>query len=210
MKRVSLLLIVIAITTSVFSGITSAATPNTNDITDHFSYILKRNAIIVSYAVEDDKKLGTYPKGIGAFIAEKQQSNMGEWYYGNKLYGGTDGFIFNGKSVKNVELANVHYGYIGRAAGFTKSQLITNERSNQISPLPENWAFNYFSIAGLKGVYWITYGASLYDNKNLQYSKPSFSMIEGLDPSKNLLSNEEKQQIKDEMFNISQKINKNK
>ncbi|PFT30397.1 polymorphic toxin type 44 domain-containing protein [Bacillus cereus] len=210
MKKASLLLIAIAMATTIFSSSALAATPDTNDITDHFSFILKRNAIIVNYAVEEDKRLGTYPKGVGAFIAEKQQSDYGEWYYGNKLYGGKDGFIFNGQNVKNVELANIHYGYIGRAAGFAKNQLINNERASQISPSPENWAFNYFSVLGLKGIYWITYGANLYDNKNLQHFNPSFSMIEDLNPSKDLLSNDEKQQIKDEMFNISQKINANK
>lgn len=210
MKKASLLLIAIAMATTIFSSSALAATPDTNDITDHFSFILKRNAIIVNYAVEEDKRLGTYPKGVGAFIAEKQQSDYGEWYYGNKLYGGKDGFIFNGQNVKNVELANIHYGYMGRAAGFAKSQLLTNERSNQISPLPENWAFNYFSFAGLKGIMWITYGANLYDNKNLQYSNANFSIIEKLDSSENLLSEKEKQQIKDKMLIISQKINKNK
>ncbi|KIQ77404.1 MULTISPECIES: polymorphic toxin type 44 domain-containing protein [unclassified Bacillus (in: firmicutes)] len=210
MKKASLLLIAIAMATTIFSSSALAATPDTNDITDHFSFILKRNAIIVNYAVEEDKRLGTYPKGVGAFIAEKQQSDYGEWYYGNKLFGGKDGFIFNGQNVKNMELANIHYGYIGRAAGFAKSQLINNERASQISPSPENWAFNYFSVLGLKGIYWITYGANLYDNKNLQHFNPSFSMIKELNPSKDLLSNDEKQQIKDEMFNIAQKINANK
>ncbi len=210
MKKASLLLIAIAMATTIFSSSALAATPDTNDISDHFSFILKRNAIIVNYAVEEDKRLGTYPKGVGAFIAEKQQSDYGEWYYGNKLYSGKDGFIFNGQNVKNMELANIHYGYIGRAAGFAKSQLINNERASQISPSPENWAFNYFSVLGLKGIYWITYGANLYDNKNLQHFNPSFSMIEELNPSKDLLSNDEKQQIKNEMFNISQKINANK
>ncbi|MEC2715814.1 polymorphic toxin type 44 domain-containing protein [Bacillus cereus] len=210
MKKASLLLIAIAMATTIFSSSALAATPDTNDITDHFSFILKRNAIIVNYAVEEDKRLGTYPKGVGAFIAEKQQSDYGEWYYGNKLFGGKDGFIFNGQNVKNMELANIHYGYIGRAAGFAKSQLINNERASQISPSPENWAFNYFSVLGLKGIYWIAYGANLYDNKNLQHFNPSFSMIKELNPSKDLLYNDEKQQIKDEMFNIAQKINANK
>lgn len=208
MKRASLLLIAIAIATTIFSNNAVAATPDTNDITDHFSFILKRNAIIVNYAVEEDKRLGTYPKGTGIFIAEKQESNFGEWYYGNKL-NSTNGFIYNGEKVTKLELANIHYGYIGRAAGFSKPQLITLEKSKQISPSPENWASNYFSNLGLKGIYWISYGVNMFDNKNLPYGTAAFSMNYA-DESKQMPSSEEKLKVKKEMLEISRKINTNK
>lgn len=208
MKRASLLLIAIAIATTIFSNNAVAATPDTNDITDHFSFILKRNAIIVNYVVEEDKRLGTYPKGTGTFIAEKQESNFGEWYYGNKL-NSPNGFIYNGEKVTKLDLANIHYGYIGRVAGFSKSQLMTPEGSNQISPLPENWSSNYFHLSGLKGRVWINYGANMFDNKNLPYSTPAFA-INYADESQQTnftLSVEEKLQFKKEMLKISQKIN---
>ncbi|EEM07683.1 hypothetical protein bmyco0003_56510 [Bacillus pseudomycoides] len=212
MKRALFMLLVLTAITSIFSGAASATTPNTNDITEHFSYILKRNAIIVDYAVEEDKKLGTYPKGVGRFIAEKQQSNLGDWYYGNKLNGGTDGFIFNGQKLTKLELSNIHYGYIGRAAGFSKAQLLTLEGANQISSLPKNWAEKYFNNLGLKGKYWISYGANIWDNKTLSYPTLSSSFAVNSFNSFETpvtvptLTNEEKQKIHQEMMRISQKI----
>ena len=42
-------------------GFASAQTIPSNEMTSSFSYILKRNALIMAYAAEEAKEEGTYP-----------------------------------------------------------------------------------------------------------------------------------------------------
>ncbi|MGG0509426.1 polymorphic toxin type 44 domain-containing protein [Priestia megaterium] len=214
-KKVGTTLALSAVLFSAFSstGAISSASAATN-VTSSYSSKMRSNALHMAYYAYEEKKRGTYPVGTGKEFAAKVKTG-GPWDY-KRVYKGT--YTFNGKtSVKGEDLGNMHYGYVGRASGFSTSILKTAAGAYQIKSdtAKLKWYRSYFDDP--KDQTWIKYGISLWNNNSLPKSKSlavsSFNAAE--EDATSLLSapisfdeltDTEKEAIKEEVIKDSEAI----
>jgi len=146
-------------------GFASAQTIPSNEMTSSFSYILKRNALIMAYAAEEAKEEGTYPWSVGLAFAEKVKPG-GEWDYKTKL-GRKKQYIFNGYLMKGEDLGNIHFGYVARAATIPIELIATAEGAALIyhGDKYKGWADSYFDQPNDEAGR--AQGVMFWDNKTL-------------------------------------------
>jgi hypothetical protein len=177
-----------------------AAVP-TPDITSEFSYKMRKNALYMAYYALNDK---TYPLGTGLEFASKVRPN-GEWDY-KRTYGAATTYIFGGMTVRGEDLGNMHYGYVGSAAGFSPTILKTAAGAVQIYSGTSyiGWYKTYFDDP--RDQTFISKGINYWENGNLP-TKSMSSLILQSDENKNFkttftdldfnkLTEEEKEDIK--------------
>ncbi|MCK2157114.1 polymorphic toxin type 44 domain-containing protein [Exiguobacterium sp. 17-1] len=168
-------LAVLAITVSSYSSVKAAEIESAEEtvgtygvvnpggnVTSSFSSIMLKNAArVYQYRIEDK----TVPVGTGRFFAKKVQSR-GPWDY-KHAYGATDKYVFGGRTMKGEDLGNMHYGYVGRFAGFTATQLKTIAGVVQIYSTTSKvkWYKSYFDDPSDQTS--IIRGINYYNNKNL-------------------------------------------
>jgi len=203
MKRKSLMAIIISsimllsYCMNAFAGI---VTPQVDypDITSSFSQKMISNAANIAYYAQVEKGQGTYPLATGEYFASKVKSG-GAWDY-KRTYGTSSLYYFKGNIKSGEDLGNMHYGYVGRAAGFSSTILKTAAGAYQIYSGTSyiGWYNSYFDDP--RDQTQITYGISLWDNNTLR----SISMsAESLIPT---LSDEEKEKIKQQVIEDVKKI----
>ncbi|MDA2650006.1 polymorphic toxin type 44 domain-containing protein [Bacillus cereus] len=193
-------------------GFASAQTIPSNEMTSSFSYILKRNALIMAYAAEEAKEEGTYPWSVGLAFAEKVKPG-GEWDYKTK-FGRKKQFIYNGYLMKGEDLGNIHFGYVARAGTIPIELLADIEGAYQIwySEELKGWADNYFDQENDEAGR--AYGVILWDNKLLPNPQdPPPPPVKPFDPSAekqkfNALTVQEKTKIKANIQRISKELSK--
>ncbi|PDX93064.1 hypothetical protein COM78_20725 [Bacillus thuringiensis] len=164
-KRFSILFLLTMAICFGFSSSVFAGTIPPNDLTTTFSYTLKRNALLISYQCEEDKKYGSYPSNTYSFFVNRHLDG-GEWDY-KSVYGSKNTYIFDNRAMTGEDLGNMHFGYIGRALGLTTTQLLSHEEMNKIwsSQFVKDWSKGYFDE--VKDRIWIMKGAQMWDNKTL-------------------------------------------
>ncbi|MGG3157638.1 polymorphic toxin type 44 domain-containing protein [Priestia megaterium] len=215
-KKVGTTLALSAVLFSAFSstGAISSASAATN-VTSSYSSKMRSNALHMAYYAYEEKKRGTYPVGTGKEFASKVKSG-GPWDY-KKVYKGS--YTFNGKSARGEDLGNMHYGYVGRASGFSSSILKTAAGAYQIKSdtAKLKWYRSYFDDP--KDQTWIKYGISLWNNNSLPKSKSLAvsSLSVGEEDTTSLLSaplsfdeltDTEKEAIRNEVSKDSEAIKK--
>lgn len=169
-KKIGATLALSAVLFSAFSstGAVSSASAATN-VTSSYSKKMRTNALHMAYyAYEEKKTSGSYPVGTGKEFASKVRSG-GPWDYKHS-YTGT--YTFNGKtSLKGEDLGNMHYGYVGRAAGFSATILKSAAGWYQIhsGTSYKGWYKSYYDDPNDQK--WIKYGISLWDNNSLPKAK---------------------------------------
>jgi Bacterial toxin 44 len=183
-----------------------------NNITSSFSNTMLKNAATIAYYAMNEKKRGTYPIGTGDYFASMVKSR-GPWDY-KHAYGTTTKYVYNGKSITGEGLGNMHYGYVGRAAGFSSTILKAAAGAVQIYSGTSyvGWYKSYFDDPNDQ--YWITYGIGLW-GKDLPKSSPSYIPSEeeilidnelSEEELFNLLSPEEKTSIEEQVIIDSETI----
>ncbi|SDJ14832.1 polymorphic toxin type 44 domain-containing protein [Alteribacillus bidgolensis] len=190
-----------------FSSNTDAAT----DITSSFSQTTLENAAVIAYYAYNEKEYGsTYPLGTGEFFAEKVRSG-GDWDY-KRTYLGS--FTFDGKTVDGEYLGNMHYGYTGRAAGFSSALLRTAAGAYQIYSGTSylGWYKSYFDDPDDQEA--INDGISYWNLNTLPIS--SFSqtntytiMNEGENPLFDHLTEEKKDEIESQVEEDVEELEEN-
>lgn len=153
-----------------------------SNLTKGFSSKLLANGAWMWYYAQTDMSLGTYPIGTGFEFANRVQTN-GIWDYKQVFTTGYS-YTYNGSNVKDQDLGNMHYGYVGRYAGFSRTLLSSAAGAYQIysgtsSPF---WYASYFDDPNDQ--YWINYGMNMKDNNNLPSS--SLAASSSLSTSSNL------------------------
>ncbi|WIY58773.1 polymorphic toxin type 44 domain-containing protein [Bacillus arachidis] len=191
-------------------GAVSAQTIPSNEMTSSFSYILKRNALIMAYAAEEAKEEGTYPWSVGLAFAEKVKPG-GEWDYKTK-FGRKKQFICMGYLMKGEDLGNIHFGYVARAATIPIELIATKEGAYQIwyDEKLKGWADSYFDQPSDETGR--AHGVLLWDNKLLPNPqdpppppvKPFESAKE--QPKFKALTIKEKTEIKADIQRISKEL----
>lgn len=180
------------------------------EMTSSFSYILKRNALIMSYAAEEAKEEGTYPESVGLAFAEKVKPG-GEWDYKTK-FGRKKEFIFNGRLLKGEDLGNIHFGYVARAATIPWELIATAEGAYLVwnSEELKGWADSYFDKPTDEGGR--AYGVFLWDKKALPNPQdPPPPPVKPSDSPKEqqkfkTLTAQEKNEIKADIQRISKEL----
>lgn len=135
------------------------------DISTSFSKVLKKNAAYIAYYALNEKPLGTYPLATGEYFA-KQVKTGGPWDY--KLeYGVNTPYKFLGATRTGEDLGNIHYGYVGRGAGFSATILKTAAGAYQIysGTAHLGWYDTYFDDPRDQKM--IINGIDLWDNDSL-------------------------------------------
>ncbi|OEI75434.1 hypothetical protein BG616_15030 [Bacillus subtilis] len=212
LKKVLISLIVL-LSVCVVGMTPEKASAATKNITTDFSTKIKQNAIKIAYYAMNDS---TYPIGTGREFASKVKTG-GPWDYKLK-YGPKKKYIFDTKggcyNPTGEDLGNIHYGYVGRAAGFSDSFLRTAAGAYQIysGTSKVKWYKSYFDDP--KDQKMIDLGLRLYKNNWLitNWSKASLSSksvgtftvqsvspktITNLDKQFDVLSDKEKKEIRE-------------
>ncbi|MED0676190.1 polymorphic toxin type 44 domain-containing protein [Aneurinibacillus thermoaerophilus] len=185
-----------------------ASYPN---ITSSFSKTLKNNAAYIAYYAMWDKDQGTYPAGTGLEFASKVKSG-GEWDYKRTL-GPSTKYEYNGYAMRGEDLGNVHYGFVGRAAGFAPTILRSAAGAYQIysgTSMP-NWWSSYFDDP--IDQQYINFGINMWDNGTLPKTLSAMhteSMTPSIEDAQlfNLLTDSEKKEIEEKAKKNSAKIKK--
>jgi len=141
------------------------------NVTSSFSSIMLKNAArAYQYKIADI----TFPVGTGRFFASKVKSR-GPWDY-KHAYGATERYVFGGRTMKGEDLGNMHYGYVGKFAGFTTTQLKTAAGAVQIfsETAKIKWYKSYFDDPNDQTS--IIRGINYYNNKNLPTKSSSSNM----------------------------------
>lgn len=185
-----------------------------NNITSGYSLTMAQNGAWMWYYAQTDVEQGTYPIGTGFEFADRVRSG-GVWDY---KQGFQKGYLYNynGSSVIGEDLGNMHYGYIGRYAGFGRTLLSSAAGAYQIysGTWQINWYSTYFDDPNDQ--HWIDYGMNMFDYNGLPTASSSAapsSSSASFDPTlfkpeeiDNLLTPEEKKKIKDLAIENSKKI----
>ncbi|MDD9150920.1 polymorphic toxin type 44 domain-containing protein [Sporolactobacillus sp. CQH2019] len=133
------------------------------DYTNRFRSILHSNANQMSYYVVGGYFLAGM-RGTGDLIFAENERQGGKWDYKRK-YGYYDKYRFRGKIITGDDFGNIHYGYVGKAAGFSDRtletyggivQVIGNKRINKA------WYRTYYDEP--KDNTMIRYGIWLYNH----------------------------------------------
>ncbi|MDF9844557.1 MULTISPECIES: polymorphic toxin type 44 domain-containing protein [unclassified Paenibacillus] len=135
----------LSVSTNAFAAeITPFADPVEN-ITSEFSGKMRSNAAYIAYYAYTEKKyFGTYPLMTGEEFVAKVKSGA-PWDY--KLpYGYSKKWLFGGITTTGEDLGNIHYGYVGRAAGFSELVLKSAAGAYQIysGTYHVGWYNSYF------------------------------------------------------------------
>ncbi|WP_179861559.1 polymorphic toxin type 44 domain-containing protein [Bacillus toyonensis] len=179
---------------------------NYTNITSSFSYTMKRNALEMAYAAQEDRNLGSYPAGVGLKFVQHVKSGS-DWDYKRQF--GYGYYNFNGRVLAAEDIGNMHYGYVGRAAGFTRSLLSTAAGAYQIYSGTSNfaWADSYYDDPNDQA--WISYGMDLWDNRSLakSFARSTTPNTDALyQEAVRTLTSEEKNRIKEEMKEYSKQV----
>lgn len=175
------------------------------NITSSFSYTMKRNALEMAYAAQEDRNLGSYPAGVGLSFVQHVKTG-GPWDYKLQFRGH---YNFNGRVLAPEDIGNMHYGYVGRAAGFTRSLLSTAAGAYQIYSGTSHlgWADSYYDDPNDQA--WISYGMNLWDNRSLakSFARSTTPNTDALyQEAVRTLTPEEKNRIKEEMKEYSKQV----
>ncbi len=98
------------------------------DITKSFSNEMLYNAGYMSQYMLFDKQKGTYPVLTGMEFAERVKSG-GVWDF-KRTY--TKYYTFDGMFISGEYIGNMHYGFVGRGAGFSRNLLSSAAGAYQI------------------------------------------------------------------------------
>lgn len=128
---------IIIIGSIIFPSSSSAAYPF--DITSTFAPQMQKNALYMAYYALSDKEMGTYPYGTGFEFASKVKSG-GVWDY-KSVFGKDNQYLFAYKSTTGEDLGNIHYGYVGRFAGFPEETLLSVAGAYQIYSGTSSFSF---------------------------------------------------------------------
>lgn len=163
-----------------------AVVPPTNeDVTTSFSSTMKKNAATMAQYSLNDR---TYPLGAGMYFAGNVKSG-GIWDY-KRAYGTTVTYVFDKIYTTGEDLGNMHYGFVGRAGGFSSTLLKSAAGAYQIysGTYHVNWYKTYFDDPKDQAA--ISRGISYWDNQSLRSS----SILRMIDIE---LTEEEKEAIND-------------
>ncbi|ARU61141.1 hypothetical protein CBW65_08930 [Tumebacillus avium] len=223
MKTKNLLLTALAVssiftfsTNSSFAATNSTTTPEVElpigeDLTYSFTTTMRKNAAYMAYyAMNEQDYQQTYPIATGKEFASKVRTG-GVWDY-KQYYGSTVQYLYNGLYVTGADVGNMHYGFVGRGAGFSDTLLKTAAGAYQIYSGTSyiGWYSSYFDDP--RDQYWINYGISMYNNnswpRSIAYSSSQIdtSLFQ-------LLSKQEKNEIrfkvKSDVDKLKERPNKN-
>jgi hypothetical protein len=201
----------LAMTFTLSANIASSASAYT-DITKSFSQKLDNNALNIAYYAYEEKELGTYPASTGFYFASKVKTG-GDWDYKRSYGYSSKKWVYRGNTLTGEDVGNMHYGYVGRAAGFGTTVLKTAAGAYQIysGTSSAGWYKSYFDDPNDQK--WIIYGIDMwnhgmlpdYRSMSLQASEPlPIEMYLNFD----LLSNEEKEKIKAKVKDDVEKLKK--
>lgn len=157
-----LLLLTVGSTSAFANGITPYSTPPLgDDVTSSFTKKMRDNALYIMYFAMNDT---VYPLATGEFFASQVKTG-GPWDY-KLAYGPTLHWVYNGLDMTGEDLGNMHYGFVGRAAGFSTTILRTAAGAYQIysGTAHLNWYSTYFDDPNDQK--WITYGMNMWDNSS--------------------------------------------
>ncbi|HHB1887415.1 hypothetical protein J0818_28455 [Bacillus cereus] len=193
------------------SAIAYSSSSGYQEITSQFSSLMKRNSLLMAYAAYEAKQLNAPETAVTYFI-EKVRTK-GPWDY-KWQYAGK--YIYQGRNCTGEDLGNMHYGYVGRAGGFTPDLLKTAAGLYQIKSgtYKLEWISSYFDDPNDQA--WINYGIQLWDNKSLSTSftltnsQPKFNQDVLYQEAVKKLSTSEKTTIKEEIKRIYEDSKGNK
>ncbi|PFZ09503.1 hypothetical protein COL63_22380 [Bacillus pseudomycoides] len=181
------------------------------EITSQFSNLMKKNALLMAYASYEAKQLNAPETAVTYFI-EKVRTK-GPWDYKWQY---TGKYIYQGWKCTGEDLGNMHYGYIGRAGGFTRDLLKTAAGLYQIKSgtYKLEWISTYFDDPNDQS--WINYGIQLWDDKSLPTrfaltnSQPKVNQDVLYQEAVKKLTTSEKAEIKEDIKRIYKDIKENK
>ncbi|NMF01012.1 hypothetical protein HF838_22625 [Aneurinibacillus aneurinilyticus] len=165
-------------------------------ITSSFSKTLRKNAAYMAYYAMNEQKQGTYPIATGKEFATQVKTG-GPWDY--KLsFGPAKKYVYNGYAMRGEDLGNVHYGFVGRAAGFQTFLLRSAAGAYQICSLTshKDWASSYFDDP-IDQLY-INFGIDMWDNNTIPNSLSADSSQHDTQLF-NLLTDSEKKEIEEKV-----------
>ncbi|MCO7128179.1 polymorphic toxin type 44 domain-containing protein [Sporolactobacillus shoreicorticis] len=140
------------------------------DLTNSFSKTMISNAVYMAYFSSMNNGFDT-----GSVFASKVKSN-GPWDYKHK-FGSKATYKFRGQPKTGEQLGNTHYGYVGRAAGFNATILISVAGAYQIYSGTSyvGWYKSYFDDPSDQGQ--IKYGIMLWNTYKLGIKSTSSSSV---------------------------------
>lgn len=176
---------------------------NGGDITKAFSSTMKSNAAYMAqYALYDlDKK--TYPLNTGIEFASRVKSGA-VWDYKGKEPYKSKYFKYDGATLVGEDIGNMHYGFVGRGAGFDRETLSSAAGAYQICSGTAHlkWYATYFDDP--KDQAWINKGMNYFRDGLPVKSLAAFDVQANVDEIQfkaellSSLSEEEKLEIKTE------------
>jgi len=193
-KRVLILSILSLLLTAGLSA--SAFSATTQDVTSSFSQTMRDNGAWMAYYALIDIEQETYPLGTGLEFASKVKSG-GVWDYKLTL-GVNTPYVYGGYNVTGEDLGNIHYGYVGRASGFSKTLLLSAAGAVQIysGTAHINWYASYFDDPNDQQ--WIDHGIRRFDNGTLPTSFITSTSEVQIDTSLiHTLTEEQKKEIRE-------------
>lgn len=181
------------------------------EITSQFSSLMKKNALLMAYAAYEAKQLNAPETAVTYFI-EKVRTK-GPWDYKWQY---TGKYIYSGWKCTGEDLGNMHYGYIGRAGGFTPDLLKTAAGLYQIKEgtYELRWISTYFDDPNDQS--WINYGIQLWDDKSLPIrfaltnSQPKVNQDVLYQEAVEKLTTSEKNTVREDIKRIYEGSKKNK
>ncbi|WP_405081039.1 polymorphic toxin type 44 domain-containing protein [Paenibacillus chitinolyticus] len=196
---------------TLFGSLSSTAFASVIPITSEFSLKMRQNAAYMAYYALNDAQQNTWPIGTGKEFASKVPSG-GPWDY-KKVYKNADGYGFGGNWMRGEDLGNMHYGYVGRAAGFSNTLLSSAAGAYQIysGTASIGWWNSYFDDP--MDQEFINLGVNYWNNSNLPTQwPPSFSaqsspnITDKNDPLFDLLTPQQKEEIEQKVATRSAQI----
>ena len=170
------------------------------DITTSFSLLMSQNAAYMAYYAYIDQQQLTYP--LGTLNEFRDKVTYGAVWDYKLTFGYSTPYIYNGWNSNGESLGNMHYGYIGRAAGF--SRLVLEGAAGIAGISVGNIELLYFPtfFDDPNDNSWIQIGENLFDWNSLPATSASNYLIttpnnEGMVDTSlfDLLSDKEKQEI---------------
>ncbi|WP_110930748.1 polymorphic toxin type 44 domain-containing protein [Paenibacillus bouchesdurhonensis] len=200
------LLLVFSISSQVFAEIRPLAEP-IDDMTYDFSKHMRDNAAYIAYfAYTEQRDFGTYPFGTGFEFAEHVKPG-GDWDY-KTTYGYSAKYKFNGLVTTGEDFGNIHYAYVGRAAGFSELLLKSAAGAVQIyaGTSQLKWYATFFDDPTDQAA--IQRGFNYWTNKNLP-NPYTFRLTDETKALIDTLTDQEKQEIRKRVQAVSEKIKNN-
>lgn len=197
--------------TPIVSAETTSSTirPFADEITDEFADLMLDNAAYIGYYALSEERNGTWPLYTGTEFASKVRSR-GAWDY-KRVYGARTSYYFDGLRLKGEDLGNMHYGFVGRSAGFPKSWLRSAAGAYQIYSGTSyiGWYNSYFDDPNDQK--WINDGMNRYDNGSVisgyTISAEDKAFIQKLVDER--LTEEDKKEIEKKLLSDIEKNTKN-